>query len=66
MRRACLSRGAAKFGDAALLATGHNADDVAETALLNLVRGDFGKLKRCADDIADLKVGNPKIKPLSK
>lgn len=65
MRRACLSRGAATFGRDALLATGHNADDVAETALLNLVRGDFSKLKRCTDEIVDLHVGNAKIKPLS-
>ena len=45
-RRQALDRGAALLG-AAKLATGHNADDVAETVLLNLLRGDLPRLSRC-------------------
>ncbi|KAL6122702.1 tRNA 2-thiocytidine biosynthesis protein TtcA [Nucleospora cyclopteri] len=30
------------------IATGHNADDMAETVMLNLIRGDISRFKRCA------------------
>lgn len=43
-RRQALDRGAALIG-ADKVATGHNADDIAETVLLNIVRGD---VPRCA------------------
>ncbi len=46
-RRQALERGAALVG-AHKLATGHNADDVAETVLMNMLRGDIARLGRCA------------------
>ncbi|KAK0398313.1 hypothetical protein QR680_002530 [Steinernema hermaphroditum] len=49
-RRQALDRGAFKLG-AAKIVTGHNADDMAETILLNVLRGDVGRLQRCTNAI---------------
>ncbi|BBN09056.1 cytoplasmic tRNA 2-thiolation protein 1 [Marchantia polymorpha subsp. ruderalis] len=45
-RRQALDRGGVVM-KADKMATGHNADDIAETVLLNILRGDIARLARC-------------------
>lgn len=47
-RRQALDRGAAALGVDHII-TGHNADDMAETILMNILRGDIARLERCTD-----------------
>jgi len=49
-RRQALDRGAMKLA-VNKIATGHNADDIAETILMNILRGDIARLKRCTSII---------------
>ncbi|KAF7639326.1 Glutamine-dependent NAD(+) synthetase [Meloidogyne graminicola] len=66
-RRQALDRVALNVG-VLKLATGHNVDDGAETVLMNILRGDFGRLKRFGEfnnnNNNDDEESLPRVKPL--
>ncbi|ADM11256.1 Adenine nucleotide alpha hydrolase [Encephalitozoon intestinalis ATCC 50506] len=65
-RRQALEEAAREMG-VDMIATGHNADDMAETVLLNVIRGDISRLGRCTrEKTKEQKNGDGKVISLSR
>lgn len=61
-RRQALDRGAMLI-KADKIVTGHNADDIAETVLMNLLRGDYHRLTKSVDIFTGKDGHMPRVKP---
>ena len=59
-RRQALDRGAMQLGVNKIV-TGHNADDIAETVIMNILRGDVARLQRCTGEFFKKSQGSTTI-----